>query len=214
MNSKFTNADIRGHLEELGYKNIPEKKLSTFVDDLRRLIKYEERKKQIDRKLENLENISPLEEKPRLNEHRRTRTKSKSTKCELKASSSYNSDSKTVSSITTTSNQTDVSRSYSSASSVHHEDESSVYVDVRIPRTKSTSSLPMEVSLLEPRSGVIRCRSTQPLNKLKGGRGRNDPVNLHQEYKKVWDKLNLPGETSHSKLRWAVRGWMMGEEPN
>ena len=65
------------------------------------------------------------------------------------------------------------------------------------------------------------CVNCKPVNPViiahthhTGGRERAaDPVSLHQEYKKAWQKLNLPGETSHSKLRWAVRGWMMGEEP-
>ena len=33
------------------------------------------------------------------------------------------------------------------------------------------------------------------------------------EAREQWKKVNIPGEKSHSKLRWAVRGWMMGEEP-
>ena len=59
MEVEFTDEDIRRHLHDLGYRNIPEGKLHTFVSDLRRLIKYEERKKQLDKKLENLENIEP-----------------------------------------------------------------------------------------------------------------------------------------------------------
>ena len=59
MDIKFSDEDIKKHLHELGYRNIPEGKLQTFVSDLRRLIKYEERKKHLDRKLDDLENISP-----------------------------------------------------------------------------------------------------------------------------------------------------------
>jgi len=55
MAPNFTDEEIRAHLAELGYTNIPEGKLRSFVKDLRRLMKYEERKRQ----LEDLENRSP-----------------------------------------------------------------------------------------------------------------------------------------------------------
>ena len=59
MNSKFSVDDIKKHLIDLGYTNIPEDKLETFVGDLRRLVKYEERKKRLDGKLASLENSKP-----------------------------------------------------------------------------------------------------------------------------------------------------------
>lgn len=59
MVGKFSDEDIKKHLTDLGYKNIPEEKLKTFVADLRRLMKYEEKKKLLDNKLENLENLEP-----------------------------------------------------------------------------------------------------------------------------------------------------------
>ena len=52
---KFSKDDVRGHLAELGYSNIDDDKLDDFCQDLRRLIKYEEKKKTIGRKLEQLE---------------------------------------------------------------------------------------------------------------------------------------------------------------
>ena len=109
-------------------------------------------------------------------------------------------------------------------SALHQTEQSSLYVDIVIPKARpSDRGLPkqnlLSATLLDKKSlasntGVIRCRATggggagQPAR-----RGRTDPVRLHTEYRKAWEKLNLPGETSHNKLRWAVRGWMMGEEP-
>ena len=52
---KFTRQDVRDHLSELGYNNIEEEKLDEFCADLKRLIKYEEKKKNINTKLEQLE---------------------------------------------------------------------------------------------------------------------------------------------------------------
>jgi len=59
--------------------------------------------------------------------------------------------------------------------------------------------------------GFIRVRA----GSNRGRRpARCDPVALHQQYKEAWAKTNIPGERDHKKLRWAVRGWMMGEEPS
>ena len=38
------------------------------------------------------------------------------------------------------------------------------------------------------------------------------PANT-QSPRKQWAAHPVPGESSHNRLRWAVRGWMMGEEP-
>ena len=53
--SKFSRDDVRRHLTELGYSNIEDSKLDEFCIDLRKLIKYEEREKKIEQKLELLE---------------------------------------------------------------------------------------------------------------------------------------------------------------
>jgi len=93
-------------------------------------------------------------------------------------------------------------------------DESSLYVNINLK--KSTSSSSLSATLLDrPRSGFIRCRSDAAVQQTVGQRDlRCDPVKLHQKYREAWGKLNLPGETSHNKLRWVVREWMMGEEPS
>ena len=74
----FSRSDIRRHLAELGYSNITEEKLDSFVRyiyfsfgcfiasiepplirDLRKLIKYEERKKEVENKLEDIDRQPP-----------------------------------------------------------------------------------------------------------------------------------------------------------
>jgi hypothetical protein len=42
-------------LSELGYNNVPEQKLNTFVSDLKRLIRYEEKRRDLDKKLDILD---------------------------------------------------------------------------------------------------------------------------------------------------------------
>jgi len=206
MDLQFNDEDIKKHLHDLGYRNIPEGKLQTFVTDLRRLVKYEERKKLLDRKLDDLENVQPS---PKLTERRR-RPSSRRRKADENLSRISQ---EPVSSSSDPPNHSFISNDMTSSSTVHSRDESSLYIDIKIPRSVSTQSLPLAASVLENRTGVIKSKSTAALGAGKGRRGRADPVSLHQEYKKAWSKLNLPGETSHRKLRWAVRGWMMGEEP-
>jgi len=230
MEIKFTVEEIRNHLSELGYKNVPEDKLDTFVSDLKRLIRYEEKRKNLDKKLAVLDNQkssvnpSPIRKQRDKRKHKKRdvadggniivtgnleRTTSTIKSVTAQVSKESVGGCTTSSTTTTTSVQEEL----------HHTEKSSLYVDIVIPRpveSKQPTSGGLTATLLQqrPNSGVIRCRSTAGNGVQPVRRGRSDPVSLHQEYKKAWEKLNLPGETSHNKLRWAVRGWMMGEEPS
>jgi len=258
MELKFTVKDIRNHLSELGYKSVPEDKLTTFVSDLQRLIKYEERRKHLEKKLTNLDGKRTPEgrkKRERRRSHRRTvsdaeepdessidegqanHRNSKLDAMDGRSNKSTSHSARLVAGIDKTTTQsihtttttvedrstaaTTTTSSTVVTSALHQTEQSSLYVDIVIPRARSSDrGLPkqnlLSATLLDKKSlasntGVIRCRTTgggQPAR-----RGRTDPVRLHTEYRKTWEKLNLPGETSHNKLRWAVRGWMMGEEP-
>ena len=54
---KFTKDDVRSHLAEQGYSNIQGNQLDEFCEDLKRLIKYEEKKQNIGRKLDQLDQM-------------------------------------------------------------------------------------------------------------------------------------------------------------
>ena len=56
MERNFTDEDIKRHLTELGYANVPDERLRVFVKDLRRLMKYEEKKRRLTAELEEMEN--------------------------------------------------------------------------------------------------------------------------------------------------------------
>ena len=93
------------------------------------------------------------------------------------------------------------------------QESSSLYIDVNLPASKSDSSKsqPLAASLIDqPPPGFIRVRSGPNIGRRPAS---SDPVALHQKYQGYWDKFSVPGEKRHDKLRWAVRGWMMGEEP-
>ena len=54
---KFSKEDVRKHLAELGYSNIEGNHLDEFCEDLKRLIQYEEKKQNIGRKLDQLDQM-------------------------------------------------------------------------------------------------------------------------------------------------------------
>ena len=77
-------------------------------------------------------------------------------------------------------------------------EESSLYVDVLIPRFNSEKSLPLAASLLErPGSGVIRCRSTQglqgPTGTYSGLFGHGEVVEWNRELSRHANTCFLKG---------------------
>jgi len=230
--SNFTRKDVESHLADLGYTNITDEKLDSFIKDLRKLIKYEERKKSVSDKLNLIDQEDSLPSHPRLSNkqpdsstsmeesrapRRRIRRKDKREKITVDESSSLAFKSRRDEEEFSR-DSVDCSGGASRASS-RAETQSSLYIDVDLAASESTrssrdSDRPLAASLLNrpaSSSGFIRVQSGPNL----GRKAPNcDPVSLHQKYREQWAKVPIPGERSHSKLRWAIRGWMMGEEPN
>ena len=48
MSLTFSKEDVRKHLLDLGYTNISKEQLKEFMNDLKRLIRYEEKQKRIE----------------------------------------------------------------------------------------------------------------------------------------------------------------------
>lgn len=42
----FTRDEVRDHLKDFGLENVSEKKLDEFMDDLKRLVKYDEKQQE------------------------------------------------------------------------------------------------------------------------------------------------------------------------
>merc|ERR1712012_490318 len=154
---------------------------------------YEERKKEVEIKLDQFQMKSPLPDtstSPELTAKPRRRVRRKERK---------NEDTEDVqtknASIESFVDQADTG---AHDNAVTDKDESSLYIDVDLPPSSPPSSGP----------GFIRVRSGPPLGRRPAS---SDPVALHQEYRRHWAKANIPGERRHDRLRWAVRGWMMDE---
>lgn len=227
--SNFSREDVQQHLAELGYTNITEEKLDGFLKDLRKLIRYEERKKAVGDTLEMMEaqkipsskfeqslprrNIkepdSSTSPDQMLKPRRRVRRKDKKTK-------SNEPEEQYMSKILTEAERDSVD--CEAGTNSQSETQMSLYIDVDLPAGPSQcdTSPALAASLMDtrplstPGPGFIRVRSGPSVGNRPAA---SDPVALHHQYKKQWAKVNIPGEKSHNKLRWAVRGWMMGEEP-
>jgi len=242
--TEFTREDVVKHLADLGYDNVEEAKLDSFCADLRRLIKYEEKKRRVGEKLEQLEqsqrrlqesredskDSSTTPEVARRKRRVRREDKQRAKEEKLKAKYGGSEDStnssnlrgrdgvsSSVREVETSIEREEVDYNMtghdtSVSSEAHQDDPSSLYIDVDLPPSRpSSSSLPLAASLLsQPPPGFIRVRSGPSVGR-KGP--ASDPVALHQRYRDQWARSNIPGEKRHDRLRWAVRGWMMGEEP-
>lgn len=224
--SSFSREDIVLHLAQLGYSNITEQKLDSFTKDLRKLIRHEERKKVVEDRLEKLgggdlssrsepslyrarepqdSSTTPEQQRPA---RRRVRRKDKKARAEAveEAGEDDSSLAEKVGRDTPDGGQSEASG------------QSSLYIDVELPGRqedgdKKQPVLPEASLLVRPPSsgpGFIRVRSGPSLGRRPAS---SDPVALHQQYRKQWAAHPVPGESSHNRLRWAVRGWMMGEEP-
>ena len=223
--SKFSRDDVRRHLTELGYSNIEDSKLDEFCNDLRKLIKFEEKEKKIGEKLElleknqrridfNKENDSTSTSAEMPKRKRRIRREEKQ-RLKLEKLKAREQQARSLSESELDSHRP--SADCVDRGEVSEEAEaSSLYIDVDLPPASrpvsaSSKSQPLAVSLLEqPPAGFIRVRSGPSVGRRPT---ECDPVALHQKYQAQWDKFQVPGEKRHDKLRWAVRGWMMGEEP-
>jgi len=238
----FTREDVIRHLADLGYTNVEEGKLDSFCADLKRLIKYEEKKRRVTEKLDELERkqeklhesrearyesstspeVARRKRRVRREDKRRAKDEMLKAKCGSteEESLSINFEGKEViasHSKSSDSDKVDLGRRRNETAdlSEYTHDPSSLYIDVDLPpsRPSSAPTNPLAASLLcHPKGGTgfIRARSGPSLGK----RGpESDPVSLHQKYKEQWARVPIPGEKRHDRLRWAVRGWMMGEEP-
>jgi len=213
----FSRSDILRHLSDLGYENVSDEKVDSFVRDLRKLIRYEEKKRRVGEKLDLLEQKNQQESSSNFPLRERTvsppdssttseltsRPRRRRVRKEDKIQTKTKEDSPITSSRSVDTTDKNVTSDQS--------DPSSLYIDVDLASQDKSTPTPLAVSLMDTKqAGFIRVRSGP-------NRGRkpvaSDPVSLHQQYREDWAKFNIPGERSHNKLRWAVRGWMMGEEP-
>ena len=214
MSLKFTPEDVRRHLVSLGYGDIDDEQLGDFVRDLRRLIRYEEKQKQ----LQSLIEQEKLTQQQRKDE---STTDQEGEEIDLKGKRSRKLK-KTVEQKQRTLNYNrntgDLSLTENSVSvSYEASTEEEIHIEVRNvqpdspPKNLKTGELRQ---ILPPRPELPTkptCSFIRPVIKDPQPKSvKHDPVKLHQFYKEQWEKQRLPGELNRVEkdLRWATREWM------
>ena len=214
MSLKFTPEDVRRHLVSLGYGDIDDEQLGDFVRDLRRLIRYEEKQKQ----LQSLIEQEKLTQQQRKDESttdqegeeidlrgKRSR-KLKKTVEQKQRTLNYN---RNTGDLSLTENSVSVSYEASTEEEIHIEVKN-VQPDSP-PKNLKTGELRQ---ILPPRPELPTkptCSFIRPVIKDPQPKSvKHDPVKLHQFYKEQWEKQRLPGELNRVEkdLRWATREWM------
>lgn len=225
--------DVQKHLRDLGYTNITDIQLDEFMKDLKRLIKYEERKS----RLESIKNLNKSTRSTSSSSSAYSSSSSRAgTPSEDDGSSSihlvrghkrvrqrkvfqYSKGNTSVALEHTRDDQIDAasatmhsSGSTLTSSTVSSRSEAEIRVRVHVSpenrdRQRSQSMVPFGT---KPTTSFIRPPIEAPV--AKGI--KRDPVKLHQYYQSYWNKFRVPGDEGqgHKDTRWAVREWMMGQK--
>ncbi|XP_058826380.1 uncharacterized protein LOC131686179 [Topomyia yanbarensis] len=187
--------EILCHLNQLGYRNITPDQLKEFQKDLRKLIKFDTRisdgtveRRVLQQTTQHLDTFQRL--------HTLT-----TISYDAKVAGKRQPGSKVQSAAS--SRRTDVTEEEAH----HHHSHPKEGKENRPARIKTKQQHPEK----EPAANKmwIRPRSTSA-NKNR----KNDPVSLYHAYQKEWARFKnqLPGENSHSDLRWQVRTKLLAEK--
>jgi len=213
MSLKFTPEDVRRHLVSLGYGDIAEEQLGDFVRDLRRLIRYEEKQKQLQSLIEQdkltqqqRKDESTTDQEEQIDLKANRSRKLKKTVEQKRRTLNYN---RNTGDLSLTENSVSVSYEASTEEEIHIEVRN-VQPDSP-PKNLKTGELRQ---ILPPRPELPTkptCSFIRPVIKDPQPKSvKHDPVKLHQFYKEQWEKQRLPGELNRVEkdLRWATREWM------
>ncbi|XP_022902515.2 centriolar and ciliogenesis-associated protein HYLS1 [Onthophagus taurus] len=231
MSIPIDSREVYEYLQELGYENISSKQLKEFVHDLKKLIKYEEKKK---RNLCNKENVAqdiqetkqkgdifqnlyetnteaskakivqPKKDKiitVQVKKHKETCRHYKP-KCEGVETQTVDVDKKDESPL---SENKETQISQSSLNSKRSDKTTSMKESdqlVKIEDGKKSSSKENVIEL-KPKASFIRPKSVKTT--------KSDPVSLYHRYQAEWKKQKIPGVDNHSNLRWVIREKMLGD---
>merc|ERR1712112_123845 len=153
----ISKEDVLRHLSDLGYSSVDDAKLEEFMTDLKKLIKYEEKRKRVGEKLRLLEQKEAQEASKKKTIRRQGRVDSSNTR-------SLSENSKV--SLRDESKADELSCSHQIANTIT-DDASSIYVSVDLDPSKTSSrpisAPPLASSLLDDAAsipgGFIRVRS-------------------------------------------------------
>ncbi|XP_058454214.1 uncharacterized protein LOC131432130 [Malaya genurostris] len=184
--------EILCHLNQLGYRNITPEQLKEFQKDLRKLIKFDCRTSDgtVGRHVlqQATQNLDPFQRLHTLT------TISYDAKIAGKRQLGSKIQSAASSRITNTTGEENIR-----PESKEEKENQPVRTKLKPQPSEETAANKM----------WIRPRSTSAMK-----RSKNDPVSLYHAYQKEWTKFKnqLPGENSHSDLRWQIRTKLLAEK--
>ncbi|XP_001846382.2 uncharacterized protein LOC6036318 [Culex quinquefasciatus] len=202
--------EILSHLNQLGYRNITPEQLKEFQKDLRKLIKFDTRT------LDTLVHPEALKQATQhMNTFQRLHTLttiSYNAKINRK-STGGSSRGQTAPASSTAPPAEKVSRGGTPLPDAvdNHSQNREQEKENQLPTATAVKAKKHQKEKdTDPANKMwIRPRSTSAI-----GFRKNDPVSLYHAYQKEWTKFKkqLPGENSHSDLRWQVRTKLLAEK--
>jgi len=81
----------------------------------------------------------------------------------------------------------------------------------RGPRSKSCEPIVSKSKTTIKLKGNKKSKASFILPRSPVRNFKSDPVALYHKYQRIWRMQNIPGESPHAQLRWAVRGHMLGQ---
>uniref|UniRef100_A0A1Y1LET5 Centriolar and ciliogenesis-associated protein HYLS1 C-terminal domain-containing protein n=1 Tax=Photinus pyralis TaxID=7054 RepID=A0A1Y1LET5_PHOPY len=211
--------EVLEHLNELGFHNITREQLKVFLQDLKRLIKYESKSKE-------KENEPPC---PCNSEttHYALPTKSWLTKQrELGRGKVLLEVNRPLPHCSADGNSTVCSGKNSTRTSGPCSNLSPCGSHCVLYKTHGSSApdiLRID-DIVNPPSRAKSCESfCKPKNPVKYKRKtvihprappkitKCDPVTLYHKYQEQWKKYSIPGESDHADLRWSIRERLLGQ---
>ncbi|KAK5645275.1 hypothetical protein RI129_006575 [Pyrocoelia pectoralis] len=213
--SSINPREVLQYLNELGFHNITREQLKVFIQDLKRLIKYENKAD-----AENIPPPCPCDNKPThtlpteswlykqrefLGNKVLLKVNHKVPQNSVKSNSTVCSrNSGECSDLTPCgSNCVWYKLDGSSAPDILRIDDTVINVPAR---SKSCESLrkSKNPNVKYKQKSVILPRPPQKMTKC-------DPVTLYHKYQEEWKKHNIPGEADHAELRWSIRERLLGQ---
>lgn len=216
--SSINPREVLQYLNELGFHNITREQLKVFIQDLKRLIKYENKAD-----VENIALPCPCDDEPT---HTRPTESWLYKQRELLGNKVLLKVNRSVPQNSPKSNGSVCSRNFTLHSGEcsdlspcgsncvwYKYDRSSAPDILRIddavnppPRSKSCEYLrkSKNPNAKYKQTTVILPRPPPKITKC-------DPVMLYHKYQEEWKKHSIPGEADHAELRWSIRERLLGQ---
>ncbi|XP_019864603.1 hydrolethalus syndrome protein 1 homolog [Aethina tumida] len=193
------------HLNELGFTNINALQLKEFIKDLKKLLKYEKRR-MLEENSSDEENVEPGRVETYKSHTHSSRARQKESQITVQISKS------------------NIPKQICHPHCKHVTETQDVnWVDSKQPDKKE----PVKTNLNQVQSAEESIKSVPPnsldnvpadkpasTNFIKAEKhslrsNKSDPVSLYHQYKDIWSRTVIPGTTSRSDLRWAIRERML-----